>query len=380
MVATRNLRRIRARAVNGEATPKLARSPWGCGHGTILYATASTVGAFRMRCHSWACAYCAPRLAAKWTRTLQEAAFAPRTFATLTIDPSHLEAACGCNGCKGDVANRPASCLLLDHARQHQIFMGRWRQLLQALRREAKRQGKPLSYFRATEHHAGAMDRVRRIRNYREHWHMLLTLDLGGGFKPGAHLTPDQPVYSEAADRFAALAQRHGFGICRAYTIDPAQTGVRHYVAKYASKADKGGNAIRCRLIAVSKDIRHPVADKLDVIDHHLLTAKSDPSIDQLAASLPRVAAAVRSRDNLSARLLDSAGPWSLGSDRDCLLRWTRYAAREYRPQTGSTVPRRSPTASRLSGTTSRNPLADRSTIEHARLDLQTYETRTITT
>lgn len=284
MPASLSLHRANRRGLQGTTGVAILKAPMQCGMATIVYRTGHALGAFRMRCHSWGCTYCAPRLARRWTRTLEQAEFRPHTFATLTIDPKELERLCGCMACKDPHEERRPDCLLLDYARQHDLLMGRWRLLLQELRRIAKRRKEQLSYFRATENHRGNYDPVRKIHNHREHWHMLLSLDMGGGFRSKQDAPPGSQVYDAARDEFAQLASRFGFGMTRAYTVDPSNRLVHSYLAKYASKGSSG-NYLRVRHISVSRDIRHEHHDADPVVEHHIVAGHARPSIEDLAAT-----------------------------------------------------------------------------------------------
>lgn len=335
-----------------------------------------------MRCHSWGCTYCAPQLAKRWVRTLETCEFRPQTFATLTIDPAKLERLCGCAGCIDPEDERPAWCLLYDYGRQHALFMRQWRQLLQALRRIAKRERTQLSYFRATEHHAGNWDARRRVNNHREHWHLLLNLDLGGGFRRASDAPPGGSLYSPDKDRFAQLAERFGFGLTRAYTIDPSSRLVRSYVSKYASKGSTG-NYLRIRHISTSQDIQHPQHESDPCLDFAIVSGADAPRTEDLARTLPSVARAYLGCNAVLARVRSRFPGSQMDGDsyERPIPKWLAVTARLAR--LGDPCDSRLPgTVDYVTGAVTYHPeernqhrrLTDARTIEHARLTLETLD------
>lgn len=222
-----------------------------------------------LRCKSWGCRRCRPKLAARWGHTLRHhkvLGFDPRRFLTITLDPGEIAKRCGCVACLAelegrDFESRPDGCLLLDYGWQQKFLHRAWTRLIARVRRVA---GK-VSFWRVYEFHAGAYDAKRRIYNYRLHLHALVDSSLcGGGVSKEAaakHGLPSSTVYDPRFDKWAEYAAALGLGRTICYDLPPG-VDCWGYVFKYSAKLKPTAYERKLRLVSCSRDIKHPASGK----------------------------------------------------------------------------------------------------------------------
>lgn len=257
-----------------QRSPSLAHSWKRCGwHFIAHWFQDGHAAVSPMRCRSWACPTCRPRLSARWTHTLTECGAPWTIFLTLTLHPGDLERL-------GIVA---------DYRAQQRYVAASWKRLVRMIR---KRFGS-MTYVRFYEYH-----RERDYKgdpNARLHIHALIAgegLPAAGGYnRKTVRYLRRRGIFSASyrgrRDAWRALGRQAGFGRTRAVYLNALDThSAARYVAKYATKRKPAVYSWRVRHVASSRDVRHAAVPVVATHSHLVVSPFRELSAPVLSEAL----------------------------------------------------------------------------------------------